>query len=584
MASGKASPASPERRRRGLVTLLLLLLTTCSSTHEAPPAGTPQPAATPPPLAPPLPATAPLLTVPPPASAEAPVADTPRDPALPPLLTPPPLLAAEEPEETGPRLGSIGRTTWIYTAPRRKTKIGYLRPGTSVVLKSADPLSPAGSARKHQPSAARRAKASRDVSRGGCKSGIWHPILPRGYICEDATTTQDLDSELFRALAYAGPRLRSADKGAMPLRYAFAMGAPMYGRIPREREQKSAERRLRRVEVLAKIPRATNGHEDLEVVDPLTPTDPIPAFLAGGHPALIPVGYKKGFVRKVIHYGSMLSYSRAFDVGGRTFLLTPELSLVPADRVRPFRVSSFHGVEIGPETPLPIGWFRKAPRPKFRRDPAGTMVDTGERWQPRTFVALTGVKEEQGGVLYHQTREDGLFVRANDVSMVRAPVELPSQVDEGDKWIEASLSRGTLTLWNGRTAVYSTLMSPGAGGSTPSASLKVDELVKAAFTPLGTYRISMKHRAAQMSSEDHPEPEKFWIADVPFAQYFRPPFAIHATYWHEDFGMPKSGGCINLSPADAERVFRWTEPLVPDDWAGANTEPGLPGTKIVITR
>jgi lipoprotein-anchoring transpeptidase ErfK/SrfK len=127
-------------------------------------------------------------------------------------------------------------------------------------------------------------------------------------------------------------------------------------------------------------------------------------------------------------------------------------------------------------------------------------------------------------------------------------------------------------------------MSPGKGGVTTSAALTVDELVKSAFTPLGTYRIENKQRAALMTPEERSDPEKFWIADVPFTQYFRPPFAIHTTYWHEDFGLPKSGGCINLSPLDAARVFAWTDPQVPEEWAARFSERGARGTTIVITR
>jgi hypothetical protein len=39
--------------------------------------------------------------------------------------------------------------------------------------------------------------------------------------------------------------------------------------------------------------------------------------------------------------------------------------------------------------------------------------------------------------------------------------------------------------------------------------------------------------------------------------------AIHGTYWHNDFGHTHSHGCINLSPADAKWIYRWTDPLVP---------------------
>ena len=44
------------------------------------------------------------------------------------------------------------------------------------------------------------------------------------------------------------------------------------------------------------------------------------------------------------------------------------------------------------------------------------------------------------------------------------------------------------------------------------------------------------------------------------------PFALHAAYWHDRFGEPKSGGCVNLSVRDAKWLFDWTEPRVPETW------------------
>lgn len=39
--------------------------------------------------------------------------------------------------------------------------------------------------------------------------------------------------------------------------------------------------------------------------------------------------------------------------------------------------------------------------------------------------------------------------------------------------------------------------------------------------------------------------------------------AIHSTYWHNDFGTPRSRGCINVRPEDAQWLFRWSLPSVP---------------------
>ena len=471
-------------------------------------------------------------------------------------------------DESGPRIGSIGRTTWIYATSVRKERLGYLRPGTSARLLAAP-----------TPDLPLKKRPKPPPPRGGCKSGRWYAIEPEGFVCGDETTTLDLTLPLYRALVFAGPR-----PGAVPFGYAFSTRAPMYGKLPTPKEEKRAERRLRPVSELFQVRRSTAGHEDLAVLDPLAPTDPLPDFLADGHAAPVPIGQQKGLVRKQIPYGSMLSFQQVFAFGGRTFLLSPDLTAVPADRMRIFHPSTFHGTPIDAMHALPIGWFRREPRARFRRGEGGAMTATGATWAPRTFVGLTGKTADEGGVLYRETRDDGLFARDVDLSVVDVPAAPAKGAAAGEKWIDVALGKGTLTLFEGTTGVYTTLMSPGAGGTTPSPDLRVDELVRAAYTPLGTYRIAVKHRAAQMTSEDQPDPDSFWIADVPHTQYFRAPFAIHTAYWHEDFGSPKSGGCINLSPEDAARVFDWTEPALPEAWAGILARRSKLGTLLVIHR
>jgi hypothetical protein len=464
--------------------------------------------------------------------------------------------------EEAPRLGSIGLTTWIYAGRARQNRLGDVRPGTSVPLLRDEPVEVPP--REHN----------------GCDSGRWYEVAPRGWICEDETITRDLDAPLFRALAFAGPR-----DGAEPFQWAYSTRAPMYGRIPTEKEQRKAERRMRPVAELDKLRRSTAGHEDLAERTPPAPTGPLPDFLADHRDAPLPVNVRGGLMRKVIPEGSMLSYNHAFAVEGRTFLLSPDMTLVPADRVRPFRPSAFHGIAIDEKNPLPIGWFRKEPRPRFRRGEQGTLVETAERFAPRSFVGLTGKTVEQDGKTYWETREPGVFALADRYfSVVTEPEELPRAVDPDEKWIDVSLGAGTLTLFEGKRAVYATLMSPGAGGVTESPKFTVEELTGRALTPLGAYRIATKYRAAQLTDEATPNPESFWIADVPWVQYFRPPFAIHTAYWHEDFGMPKSGGCVNLAPADARFVFEWTEPRLPEGWGSVIARKDARGTWIVLRK
>jgi lipoprotein-anchoring transpeptidase ErfK/SrfK len=75
----------------------------------------------------------------------------------------------------------------------------------------------------------------------------------------------------------------------------------------------------------------------------------------------------------------------------------------------------------------------------------------------------------------------------------------------------------------------------------------------------------------------------FQLRDVPYIQYFESGYAIHAAYWHDVFGTPRSHGCVNLSPVDAHRLFLWTDPPVPDGWHAINTGEEMgEGTTVIV--
>jgi lipoprotein-anchoring transpeptidase ErfK/SrfK len=99
--------------------------------------------------------------------------------------------------------------------------------------------------------------------------------------------------------------------------------------------------------------------------------------------------------------------------------------------------------------------------------------------------------------------------------------------------------------------------------------------VQDSTTPLGTYNITFKDKVSTMSPDKPGDKRTNWIADVPYTQYFDPPFALHAAFWHDRFGEPTSAGCVNVSPIDAEVLFKWSDPPVPEEWQGA-TGAGAP--------
>ncbi len=106
----------------------------------------------------------------------------------------------------------------------------------------------------------------------------------------------------------------------------------------------------------------------------------------------------------------------------------------------------------------------------------------------------------------------------------------------GGKWIEIQLSTQTLTAYEGSTPVLTALVSTGV------ASLP---------TPIGDYAIISKVRSQAMSGPG------YYLPNVEYVSYFYNGYAIHGTYWHNNFGHPMSHGCVNMTNADAKWVFEW---------------------------
>ncbi|MFO0550060.1 MAG: L,D-transpeptidase [Polyangiaceae bacterium] len=438
--------------------------------------------------------------------------------------------------------------------------LGYVRPGSSIALRSEE-----------------RIKGE------GCAGGFYQ-VEPRGYVCADRTVTETPPEPFWSAATATHGR-----PGPMPYSYAFSDGTPMYNRVPTEREIELHEKWLPK----GKVPKTLGYHEELAVAETIPAVDPMPEFFANG---ASPRTQPFDVVEQVMPIGSMLSYTTAFEANGRTWLLSTDHTIVPADRVRPFRISKFHGVDLRKDAALPIAFMRVTDKPQFVRGADGSFTANGGHWPVRSWVGLTGKTESTTHTgpkgrtietLYRETRElDGggapLWISDADATVVDVETERPSSVKEGQKFLMIHLESGTLVAYEDMTPVYATLVSPGRGGLPQKGRDNVEN----ATTPIGSFTIVFKDRAATMSSETGKN-RSFWIQDVPHTQYFDPPFALHAAFWHERFGEFVSAGCVNLSPLDAEILFHWTDPPIPDDWqgvSGVSASENGPTTIVVLRR
>jgi len=427
----------------------------------------------------------------------------------------------------GTGVGSLGYGTWIQPRPHSGTlPLGSVRVGGSVALLDSEPVAGGGN-------------CSRFVR------------VEHGFVCAGRRATLDMSSPWMQAGLWTEPA-----PGVMPYQYALSVGTPMLSRpVPAsEMRWKVGPREQPRMEG------AMEGHDELAELAPIAANGPIPDFLRDGGNVPGPRSERKGPLLRYFPAGNMVAFTRAFEAHGEVWVLSTDMSVIPARGLKRFRLSEFHGVELDSGLQLPIAWMRKRARPKWRRGPGGLEL-TGESWPVKTHVALTGREAKSANRRFWETREPGVFIEQGDAALVELRPKPPRQLGGSGKWIHVNVGRGTLTLYQGTQPVFSTLMSPG----------KVNP------TPRGRFVVESKHHHTSMGSGL----SAFWIAEVPWTIYFERPFAIHATYWHEDFGQRKSGGCINLSPLDAKRVFDWVEPALPAGWDTVQAE-AMGGRTVVV--
>jgi lipoprotein-anchoring transpeptidase ErfK/SrfK len=140
-----------------------------------------------------------------------------------------------------------------------------------------------------------------------------------------------------------------------------------------------------------------------------------------------------------------------------------------------------------------------------------------------------------------------------------SPEEItPINPEIENKKIVVDVNKQTLSCYEGDTEVYYCRVSTGA---------KYDmygNAVEKWATPLGTFVISRKFISLQMSGGASGAP--YELPGIGWVSIFATGgVAIHATVWHNDFGTPKSHGCVNTLPEDAKWIFRWGLPNVPYD-------------------
>jgi hypothetical protein len=430
-------------------------------------------------------------------------------------------------EPSGDKLASIAWRTWVYTdvGPKR-TRYGTLRAG-AIVDRRGPP-----------------------IYNDGCRGG-WYRINPRGFVCVGKGATLDLDHPVVVASQ------RRPTRGAgLPYHYVLAdQKAPhLYFRLPSARQMREVEG--------AYQGRATRWLEARQVRKQLDligySSDP-PAFLHAG-PLTKPYGTEQG-LRRLVTAGQAASDSgfallSSFNWEGRTFGLTTELDLIPLDRTKVVIPSALAGVVFADDEDLPAAIVTDGMLSYYELGEGGQLHRVGAH-PKRTLINIGPEKKRFDGVGYWETSE-GYLLPAAGVKVIERRTGFPSVATGSRKWIDVSIKEQTLVAYKGEKAEYATLVSTGAGG--------LGDPEKVPSTIQGTFMIHAKHVSTTMDGDDDDKSDSFNLHDVPFVQYFHKGYALHGTYWHDDYGRPRSHGCVNLAPTDAAWLFEWTDPHVPEHW------------------
>ncbi len=452
-----------------------------------------------------------------------------------------------------PRVYAKSRNVWIRGTPTYDTQwIGFLWWGDSVPLRSTEP-----------------------VVGPGCET--WYAVEPRGYVCVDGKrATLDPNDALVRGTL---PYAHNPDQPNPHAHYGETTGAYRYLRLPSEKAQRAREWDYRfRQEWIHKALTSGERAEELLGVD-LTPAaetslslPELPSTLQMAHRELIP--------------RSTVAWSAEVHHEGRSFLLTDDLTWVAKDRVKPYERVEYEGIHLTEAVKLPLALFRKREATAYRLDEARGFVPTEKTYPRLGWVRLTGEKRTMDKLTYHQTERldwvqegDAVVPKLREETPWGAPVNGEDATGKAPRgrgtWAEVSILGGWFLAYEGTKPVFVTLMSPGKGGP-PHGKIPT---LETASTPTGMFKITGKFVTSTMIA-----PNDLVHSAVPWAQNFSGPYAIHGAYWHNDWGQPKSGGCINLSPKDAKWMFEFSEPAVPDGWHGVRWIPGKEGsTSLIIT-
>ena len=178
-----------------------------------------------------------------------------------------------------------------------------------------------------------------------------------------------------------------------------------------------------------------------------------------------------------------------------------------------------------------------------------------------TTYWVTGLTTADDGTAFYKIYDNlikrSYYANANHIRLVDSQELSPISADvpSEDKRIEVHLDKQMVIAYEKDKPIFMARTATGGHFSNGDFS-----------TPKGPHIVLYKSPTHHMAAGNPAASNSYDLPGVPWISYITEEgLGFHGTFWHNDFGKPRSHGCINLSPQAARWVYLWTTPVVPPD-------------------
>jgi hypothetical protein len=232
------------------------------------------------------------------------------------------------------------------------------------------------------------------------------------------------------------------------------------------------------------------------------------------------------------------NFVNVIDESVEGWLKTQDGKWIKRANATPTKASLFRGVTLPDDFKYPFAWVLDKSQIYASEYPGGPASAASKRVLRRYERAnIFATAKDSSGSKWYMIGEKQ-WVKQTFLSIVQ-PIKRPDGIT--GRWVAIDLFEQNLIAYEDDKPVFATLISSGL----PQFE-----------TPEGAFKVWARMERDGMSGAAG-APSAYALQSVLWVMYFNESISLHGTYWHDNFGYPRSHGCVNLSISDARYVMRW---------------------------